>query len=233
MKLSILSGGAAQGLVEAVAPRFKAETGREIAGTFGAVGAMRDRLLAGTPADLLILTRALIAELERRGRVQTGSVVDIGMVRTGIAVRSGDPVPAIATAPDLKAALLACDAVYFPNPLLATAGIHFTKVIDTLGIRAELELRLRPFANGATAMRALAKSSDLRPIGCTQVTEILNTPGAALAGLLPREFELATVYTAAVATGALLPDDAAHLATLMAGASARADRERLGFDSLA
>ena len=56
MKLAILSGGAAQGLVAALARQFEAETGCGIAGTFGAVGAMRDKLLAGEPADLLILT---------------------------------------------------------------------------------------------------------------------------------------------------------------------------------
>ena len=60
MRLRILSGGAAQGLVGALAPQFEAETGCEIGGTFGAVGAMRDKLLAGEPADLLILSRALI-----------------------------------------------------------------------------------------------------------------------------------------------------------------------------
>ena len=63
MRLEILSGGAAQGLVAAVGPQFKAETGIDIGGSFGAVGAMRDKLLAGSAADVLILTSALIAEL--------------------------------------------------------------------------------------------------------------------------------------------------------------------------
>jgi len=63
MQLTLLSGGAAQGLVAALAAKFKAETGCDITGTFGAVGAMRDKLIAGAPADLLILTQALIAEL--------------------------------------------------------------------------------------------------------------------------------------------------------------------------
>lgn len=37
--LSILSGGAAQGLIASLAPRFKTLTGLDIAGEFGAVGA--------------------------------------------------------------------------------------------------------------------------------------------------------------------------------------------------
>ncbi|HXE89190.1 MAG TPA: substrate-binding domain-containing protein, partial [Hyphomicrobiaceae bacterium] len=74
MKLVVLSGGAAEGLVAALAPSFEAEAGCEIDGTFGAVGAMRDRLLAGAPADVLILSRALIDELARQGHAVPGSV---------------------------------------------------------------------------------------------------------------------------------------------------------------
>jgi hypothetical protein len=57
--LNILSGGAAQGLVASLAPKLKALTGFGIEGEFGAVGAMADKLRAGTPADILILTAAL------------------------------------------------------------------------------------------------------------------------------------------------------------------------------
>jgi molybdate transport system substrate-binding protein len=233
MQLVILSGGAAQGLVAALAARFKTETDCDISGTFGAVGAMRDRLLAGAPADLLILTSALTAELTRLGHVLPGSPVDLGVVRTGVAVRSGDPEPAIGNAAALRSALLAADAIYFPDPKLATAGIHFAKVLDALGIAGEVAARLRPFPNGAAAMQALARAPDGRAIGCTQVTEILNTPGAVLVGPLPQEFELATVYTAGVCTRAALPGQAKLLATLLGGEAAREVREKAGFEPTA
>ena len=197
-KLAVLSGGAAQGLVSALAPRFEAATGCAIDGTFGAVGAMRDKLLAGTPADLLILSRALIDELTQQGYVVRGSAADIGTVLTAIAVRSGDPVPAVSDAAALRAALLAADEIYFPDPKQATAGIHFAGVLGRLGIAAEVSPRLRTFPNGATAMRALAEATGASPIGCTQATEILATPGVTLAAPLPRELGLATIYTAAV-----------------------------------
>ena len=50
MRLRILSGGAAQGLVNALAAQFKAQTGCDIDATFGAVGTMRDKLEGGAPA---------------------------------------------------------------------------------------------------------------------------------------------------------------------------------------
>jgi molybdate transport system substrate-binding protein len=228
-KLTILSGGAAQGLVGALAAEFKAQSGCEIDGTFGAVGAMRDKLLSGTPADLLILTRALIDELAAQGHVVAGSAADIGTVQTAVAVRTGDPAPQVGGADGLRAALLAADAIYFPDPKLATAGIHFAKVIERLGITADVASRLKTFPNGATAMRELAAARGGRPIGCTQVTEILSTPGAQLVAPLPEGFELATVYTAGVCTRATSPGQARTLAMLLAGDSARAARGRSGF----
>ncbi|HEY2135709.1 MAG TPA: substrate-binding domain-containing protein, partial [Xanthobacteraceae bacterium] len=157
MSLKILSGGAAQGLVAALTPQFRAATGADIEGTFGAVGAMRDKLTAGASADMLILTSSLIAELTLAGHVAAGSAADLGSVATGVAVRTGDPALAISDADALRAALRAADAIYFPDPKLATAGIHFAKVLERLGIAAEVAGRLRTFPNGATAMRALAE----------------------------------------------------------------------------
>jgi molybdate transport system substrate-binding protein len=144
-------------------------------------------------------------------------------------VRTGDPAPAIGDADALRAALRAADGIYFPDPKLATAGIHFAKVLDRLGIAAEVASRLRVFPNGAAAMRALADTKGGRPIGCTQVTEILNTAGTTLVGDLPKDFALATVYTLGICTKAQAPDLARSLAALLAGEASRALRQRLGF----
>ena len=233
MQVQVLSGGAAQGLVRALASQFKVETGCDIAGTFGAVGAMRDKLVGGAAADLLILTSGLIGELTQAGHVVAGSAADIGVVRTAIAVRAGDPAPQVGDAVELRAALLGADAIYFPDPKLATAGIHFAKVLDRLGIGRDAIMRLRPYPNGAAAMRALADVRSERPIGCTQATEILATPGVMLIGPLPRELELATVYTAGVCTRAARPEEAARLAGMLAGEAARGIRARLEFEAAA
>jgi molybdate transport system substrate-binding protein len=229
MRLHILSGGAAQGLVSALAPKFEEETGYAITGTFGAVGAMRDKLLAGEPADLLILTRALIEELTARAHVVVGSAVDIGTVNTAVAVREGDPAPAVSDAASLRAALLDADAIYFPDPKLATAGIHFANVLERVGIAQQTAGRLKTFPNGATAMAALAAATSRRPIGCTQVTEILNTRGVQLIAPLPPGYDLATTYTAGVATNARAPAAAEQLARLLAADAAAAVRKQAGF----
>jgi molybdate transport system substrate-binding protein len=225
--LRILSGGAVQGLVEALRPAFEQKTGCRIDGTFSAIGAMRERLLKGEAADLMILSRALIDGLARDGHV--AAVTDIGAVETAVAVRTADTRPDVGSASALRAALLAADEIHFPDPQQATAGIHFAKVLAELGIAAEVASRLRTAPNGATAMRALAVSSARRPIGCTQATEILSTPGIVLVASLPLGCDLATVYTAGITANAAARDEATTLVAMLTDGAAGDTRRRLGF----
>ena len=229
-QLHLLSGGAAFGLVSRLQDRFTADTGCTLAGTYNAVGAMRDQLLAGAPCDVLILTAALIAQLESSGHVVAGSARALGTVKTGVAVKAGEAVPPVGTPDDLKAALRAATGIYFPDPVKATAGIHFMNVLKQLGIDGEVAGRLRPFPHGAAAMAAMAATSEPGLIGCTQVTEILYTPGVQLVAPLPTSFELATVYTAAVSSTAANPQAAAALIALLAGAEAAPARLSGGFE---
>lgn len=222
MALRMLSAGAAQGVVT----RLAAQLGITLDAQFGAVGAMQELLDAGTPCDLIILTRRQIDALLAQGRAATAA--DLGRVRTGVAVRRDDPLPAIATPDALRKALLAAEEIYHPDPTKATAGIHFAKVIAALGIADAVSGRLRPHPNGATAMRALVATRASRAIGCTQITEIRNTEGCVLVGPLPKEFELATTYTAALRSEEA---EARDFFRQLTGGDSAALRHSLGFES--
>ena len=227
--VNILCAGAVQGIVKALQAPFERETGATLQMRFGAVGAMKEALLAGESCDVMIVTDAMVVALQSAGDLGTQPRAALGRVRTGIAVRSGEPLPVVATPDQLKAALLAASAIYFPDPQRATAGIHFASVVDRLGVKDEVAARLRTFPNGATSMRELAASGP-GAIGCTQITEILYTPGIALVGPLPDAFELATVYTAAVGARAAQPVLAQRFIDLLAGPSTRAMRAEGGFE---
>lgn len=228
-KLSVLSGGAAQGLVRGLAEAFKAQTGFGVEGEFGAVGIMADKLSAGTAADLVILTQAVLAKLAAEKLVVPSSITDVGRVETALAVRSRDPRVVVKTEADLRDVLRSADAIYVPDTKASTAGQHVAKVLDQLGIAYEVASRLKIFPNGATAMRELANSTATRPIGCTQATEIIATDGIALSGSLPPGCELVTMYTAGVTARAAYPKEAAALIGLLAGADHRGLRQRAGF----
>ena len=229
MDLFLLSGGAAAGLVNPLKAEFEAKHGCKLHGTFSAVGAMKEALLQGTPCDVVILSKALVQGLIDSGHVKAGSLHALGVVKTGIAVKQGTTHPAIATRADLQAAFRAAEGIYFPDPKLATAGIHFFKVLQTLGLDVALADRFRTFPNGATAMKAMALATG-PVIGCTQVTEIKYTEGVDLVGVLPQEFELATVYALGISAQAQQPQLAQAMCDALTDTSTEALKLAGGFE---
>ena len=230
MNIHLLSGGAAAAVVKGIQAEFEAITGCLVKGTFSAVGAMREQLLAGAPCDVVILTRPLIEGLVASGHVVASSVRSLGLVKTGVAVPRGSPHPAVDSADALRQAFEQAKGIYFPDPKQATAGIHFMKVLTALGLHEKLAERFRVYPNGATAMGEMARSNEPGQIGCTQVTEINYTPGVDLVGNLPKEFELATDYTLGVCTQSSHPALAQQLADLLAGPATHGIRRQGGFE---
>ena len=227
--LYVISAGAAKGLVDAVRDDFEQAASCTVEAQFGAVGAMKEALLSGAPCDVLILTHPMLEDLAGDDLVEADSIRALGRVYTGIAIPTGASHPPIQDAQALAHALLQASALYFPDPQRATAGIHFAKVLAQLDLSDALATRLRPFPNGATAMRAMADASDPKAIGCTQVTEILYTRGVELVGLLPKQFELSTVYSASVCSRAPEVDAARQLVDRLTGHDSKTLRERGGF----
>lgn len=213
-KLRVLSAGAAQTVVENIAADFRRDTGVEVDGEFSAVGAIRQRVLDGAPADIIVLTAAMIDELVLSGHVSPGTRADLGKVGTGVAVRSGTPVPDVTSAEALRAHLAAATRVVCPDPATATAGKVVMQVLERLGLSGSVGPRLQYFPNGYAAMKWLAESRGSGEIGITQITEIRANAGVTCAGPLPADLQVRTVY-------------AAGLAARASDASARAFIERL------
>lgn len=224
--LHLLCAGAAQGLVKALQPAFEAR----IEARFGAVGAMKEALLAGERCDVMLVTAALIDQLSTSGDLRADTRAEIGAVATGIAVLQGRPRPDVSSPETLRTALLTASSVWFPDPERATAGIHFLKVMQQLGIAHTLRPRFRPWPNGATAMREMAAAQDPDAIGCTQVTEINYSPGVELVAPLPSPHGLSTMYAAAVTRDAGDLQAARRLVALLAGRESLALRRSGGFD---
>lgn len=229
LTLQVLSAGAAAAVVKAVQERFELRSGCTLQASFSAVVEMRDKLLAGAPCDLLILTMPMLQELVVAGHIRAGSLRSLGRVRTGVAVKAGCPHPPIGDADALAAALRAAAEIFHPDPHKATAGVHFMNVLKALGLEQELAPALRPFPNGATAMAGLAAAPGTALIGCTQETEINYTPGVELVGSLPAGFELVTDYALGLCSRAQQPALAQGLADLLTGEASKQARRRGGF----
>ena len=251
--IHVLSAGACKGLFYALYPK-RLKNGK-LNGTFSAVGAIEEKLLAGAACELLVLTMPLLESLAKQGWVDASTIKPIGSVATGIAIagldnkpnkkqnnkqnkHSGDEnftlqsCPDVTTAESLKGNLLAATAIHYPDPARSTAGIHFNKILTDLGIFDSVKARCHHYPNGALAMKALGENAEkLGPlqIGCTQVSEILYTPSVRLVAPLPAPFELRTTYAAALTISGLDSNRARRMLEDLTGKTTEALRLRSGF----
>lgn len=228
--LRLLSAGAAQAACEQVIAGFQRDTGHEVEAAFGAVGAMRARMVGGEPVDVIILSAQLIQDLVSAGMVAVSSVTDIGKVGTGVAVRAGTPLPEVRTREALRGNILAASVIVCPDPATATAGKVVMKLMERLGVAAQVEDRMQFFPNGFAAMNWLASSAGTLQLGITQNTEILPNPGVKLVAPLPDEFQMKTVYTAGVAVRAAQPELAREFVRRLTAPEFRPALRAAGFE---
>jgi len=231
-EIRILSAGAAQAVIERIGADYTRLTGIAVTGEFSAVGAIRERVMAGANADVIVLTGALIDELIVAGRIVAGTRADLGKVGTGVAVRAGRAPPDVSSAAELKARLLSAGKLVCPDPATATAGKVVLQVLDQLGISAELRPRMQFFPNGYAAMRWLSESPGASDIGITQITEIRANPGVTYAGPLPGELQVKTVYAAGLAAGAAEPARARAFIERLTSSAARSVLAEAGYEAL-
>jgi molybdate transport system substrate-binding protein len=228
--LRLLAAGATEASVRDTTPQFEAETGVSVQFDFGAVGALRDRVLAGEPADVLVVTPAIITALEAEQRVRAGSRLDLGQIGGGLAVRMGDPLPAIDTPDALEQALLDADEVYYADPAVATAGAALMRIVDTLGIGDEVRAKGHIAPGGRAAIQNMILSTAARVIGATQISEIKSVPEALLVGEYPAPLQVKTTYSAIILESTTRTDDATQLIQFFAGPTFQARLAQSGFE---
>lgn len=195
-EIRVLAAGAVQAAVEKLRPGFERDSGHVLTVSYDTVGALRDRATRGEAADVIILSAAGIDALDTQSRLLAGSRRVIGSIGVGVAVRKGAPVPDISTPDKLRAALLAARSIAHADPARgATAGMHFARVIERLGLKDVLRERITVLPFGGEIAEAVAQGRF--EIGISQASEIATHPGVVLAGRLPGELALDTVYAGA------------------------------------
>jgi molybdate transport system substrate-binding protein len=216
--LHIFSAGAAQAVVARLVREFQQKNACAVEASYGAVQSMKARIVAGEPADVIVLTDALIDELTTRELVVPGSRADLGSVGTAIAVRAGTPLPGVGDAETLRLTLLGATRVYCPDPAAATAGKVLLRVLERLGIFEQLRPRLVYCASGYQAMTELACGVGANEIGVMQITEIVANAEVALAGPMPGALQSQAIYSAGLAANSRSPERAREFITqLLAG----------------
>jgi len=106
-------------------------------------------------------------------------------------VREGAPVPDVSTPDGLRRALLKARKVAHINPQTGTSGKFVLAIFEKLGIAEEMKGKTLLVDSGAAAEPVARGEADL---AVHQIPEILPVKGVTLAGPLPPELQVYTVY---------------------------------------
>ena len=179
-------------------PPFEHESGNTVSINYGPSGRVAHRFIDGEPADVIIIDSDAIDDLIKQGKVLPGRT-DLARTGIGIAIRKGAPKPDVSTPEALKQALLNAKSIGYTSP--TGGGITVApilKLLDTLGIAADVAPKTKFAAGGPNGRVSVLVSSGEAEIGLQQVSELMSNPDVEVIGLLPPALQRFTVYSAGI-----------------------------------
>lgn len=209
--IRVLSTLAVKGAIPGLAKRYRESGGARLDADFAPTLALLQRLRAGEAADVVILTREGLEEMAREGSVAVESCVDLARSWVGVAVKAGSPHPDIADEAALRAALLGARAVAYSR--LGASGVLFAKLIEQLGIAAEINARAVIIQQGFTAERLVAGEADL---AIQQISELKQIDGIEVVGPIPHALQVPAVFSAGRMAAAMNAAEADRLLRFLA-----------------
>ena len=226
-EIKVLTSVALTSALNELAPKFEQATGNKLDIGYSLIAEIRKRTLAGETADVIILSRPVMDELQKQDKFAPDSVVDIAGTAVALAVREGAPKPDISTVDALKQTLLNAKSIVYADPAKGgAAGVYFAHVVDRLGIADQL-MSKTILVPGAQAADMVASGE--AEIGVGQASEIVPIAGAQVLGPLPGELASTTVFTGGIGASSENPDAAKSFLQFLGGSVAKPVLSAKGF----
>ena len=225
--LRIFSGGAPQEIFKQLTPQFERQSGHKVEFVFAVMSALREKVAAGEPADVLVMPTNILDGYEKDGIVRREGRAVLGLVSINAVVRAGSPKPDLSTPDKVKQAMLAARAITHATPGETPSGTHMGKLIETLGIAEAMKGKIihRSALRGGVELVASGEAE----IGFYPKSEVLD-PRLNLAGPLPAAIQLTTIYGAAVTAKSAAPEAGAAFIAFMTDGQVSAVWTDGGFD---
>lgn len=226
--IQIFSGGAPKEVFKRLLPAFEGTTGHRVEFVFAVTKVLNDRLIAGERPDALVLPTNVLDGYQADGMVGASGRGVFGIVGISVVVRKGAARPDLSTTDAVKQALLASRAIALSSPGLTPSGIHLAKVFDRLGMTDLLKDKLlhRPALQGGVQLVESGEAD----IGLYPKSEVIGFDSLSIAGPLPSDIQLNTVYGAAVTSKAAQPEAATAFISFMSAPGRRQAWSEGGFD---
>jgi molybdate transport system substrate-binding protein len=216
--------------LDELVPQFEKSTGHRVTIDYGTIGALTARLKKGETADVAIVSDKQFSELQEHGKLVADTRLDVAKLGNGAFMRKGAAKPDISSVEAFKRTLLEAKAIAYIDPAAgAPSGIYMAKLMDRLGISAQMTPKTRLSSGKALFDVVVSGDAD---IGFIQMTELLAEPRVELLGPLPMSVQDYTSYTAGLVTVGLQRDAGKALIAFITSPSALAVMKMRGFEAL-
>jgi molybdate transport system substrate-binding protein len=96
-EVKVLTSVALTSVLDELAPMFEKATGNKLSIDYSLIAAQRKRILDGESADVIILSRAVMEELQKQDKFAASGLVNVAGTPVSVAARAGAPKPDITT----------------------------------------------------------------------------------------------------------------------------------------
>lgn len=209
-QLEVMISGGFQGPYNQMLPAFEKMTGIKVITKSGASQGsgpktIKAQLLAGTSADVVILSREGLTELIAMDKILPKSDTDLARVPLGLAVPAGAQHPDINNLKSFKDALVKAKKIVVPG---STSGIYLTtKVFPRLMIGDQITVLVTERGSQATDLLAARGAN----IAIQPSSELINVPGIDYIGPIPNDVQLIQTFAAAIVSNSSHPENAKKL----------------------
>jgi molybdate transport system substrate-binding protein len=222
--LTLFSGLATQKALESeILAAFTTETGISIDAHFDPTTELQRRIATGERPDVVIVATSSLASLATDKVVDASTITPLVTTGIGIGVARGAEQPDISTIEALTETLRAARSVAYSRA--GQSGIYFRKLIDQLGVTADVDARATALPKGFTGTAVADGRADL---AIQQLSELAYVPEVDIVGPLPDEVQHITEFSIALGSGASEMPEAQALLIFFCGERARAAYERSG-----
>jgi molybdate transport system substrate-binding protein len=227
-EIKVLASVALTAALNELAPQYERTTGNKLSLGYSLVADIRKRVLEGETADVIILSRPVMDELQKQDKIAPGSIADVAGMAVAVTARAGAPKPDISSPDALKHSLLAAKSIVYADPAKGgLSGVYFARVLERLGIADQMKPKTI-LVPGDQSAEVVAKGE--AEIGVAQTSEIVPVAGAQLVGPLPGDLNLITVFSAGLGAGTKAPEAATSLVKFITGPTAAPVLKARGMD---
>jgi len=192
-QLKVLESNALKTVMDELGSQFEKATGNKLVPIVGTTTELRGMIDKGEAFDVAVFAKSALDDLAKQGKIADVPRLAIARIGIGVAVRKGAVKPDVSTTEAFKSAMLKAASLGYVKQTPTAANMKV--IFEKLGIADQVQPKIKLL--DVVVSEALAKGEV--EVGLTQISEILPYTTVELAGPLPADIQVYTVFGGGIA----------------------------------